>query len=74
MKVGDLVSAENAQVKGVVVPAPRVIEGWQRDCVWVLIFHTPDGAFIGEAHPWQAAGLTVVSEVKPSFERRSPMP
>ena len=64
MKVGDYVQTNVGKpFKGFIVEPPRAgRQYWNKNSVWILITHTPDGKFVGKAYPFQKHQIEVLSE------------
>jgi hypothetical protein len=72
VKVGDYVKMNvGDSLRGFVVERPygdaqpnKFTRLWEKKQVWVLITSTPDGAFVGEIHPFQSKQVEVLSECR----------
>ena len=65
MNIGDYVQMNVGKpLKGFVVEPPQraIREYWNKNSVWILITHTPDGNFVGKTYPFQADQIEVLSE------------
>ena len=65
MNIGDYVQMNVGKpLKGFIVEPPQraIREYWNKNSVWILITHTPDGKFVGKAYPFQKHQIEVLSE------------
>ena len=65
MNIGDYVQMNVGKpLRGFIVepPARATRSYWNKNPIWILITHTPDGHFVGQTRPFQADQIEVLSE------------